>query len=127
MKRTTSETLIINLNMLMNKTGTKAAWIAEKSGVSKRMIEYILDGERKSSIEIAEKIANAYGISGWQLIMPSLPYDLAKTGQLDKLINNYFHCNQITRAYVNDVMERESNEDTNISDVDQHKNNGTEK
>lgn len=104
----TSMTLINNLQMLMARTNTSPSWIAQKSGVSKRMIEYIISGERGASIEIADKIAEAYGISGWQLIMPSLPYDLAKSGKLQKLIENYDHCNTETKNYVYHVMEREA-------------------
>lgn len=108
MKPTTAETLITNLKMLMAKTKTNTAWIARQSGVSKRMVDYILSGERGASIEVAEKIANAYGITGWQLIMPSLPYDLASSGKLDRLINKFEHCSQVAQDYVLDVLKREA-------------------
>lgn len=108
MKHTTAETLITNLKMLMAQTKTNTAWIAKQSGVPKRMVDYILSGERGASIEIAEKIANAYGITGWQLIMPSLPYTLASSGKLDNLIKRFDSCNQVAQAYVLDVLKREA-------------------
>jgi transcriptional regulator with XRE-family HTH domain len=106
--KNTTETLIVNLKMLLNKTSTTTGWLSERSGVSKRMIDYILAGERKPTIDVADRLANAYGITGWQLIMPSLPYDLAKSGKLDNLINDYKNCNSTTQDYVNQVMQREA-------------------
>src|SRR3990167_876051 len=103
-----SETLIVNLQMLLKKTGISTADLAKKSGVTKRMIDYILSRERGASIDIAGKLSGAFGLNGWQLIMPSLPYDLAKTGQLDKLIENFTRCDQKSQQYISHVAEREA-------------------
>jgi len=102
-----ADTLVINLKMLLKKRDMKPSELSRLSGVTERMIHYILNGQRKASVEIAGKLAEAFGLTGWQIIMPSLPYDLAKSGKLDKLIDNYSHCNQTTQSYVSQVMERE--------------------
>lgn len=108
MKTPPAETLVINLKMLMTKTNTSSADLSKRSGVSKRMIDYILNGDRKPSVELAGDLAEAFGLTGWQLIMPSLPYDLAKDGTLDKLIKDYTHCAQTSQDYISHVAEREA-------------------
>jgi transcriptional regulator with XRE-family HTH domain len=108
MKNPPAETLIKNLKMLMTKTGMSSADIAKKSGVSKRMIDYILSGERKPSVEVAGQIAEGFGLTGWQLIMPSLPYDIAKDGTLDKLINNFSHCDNKSQDYISHIAEKDA-------------------
>jgi transcriptional regulator with XRE-family HTH domain len=108
MKQMPAQTLVHNLNMLLNKTNISISELSRRSGVTGRMIHYILNGERTPSVDIAGKLAGAFGLTGWQLIMPSLPYDLAKTGELDKLIENYSHCDTTTQSYVNQVMMREA-------------------
>lgn len=108
MKPTPAETLVTNLKMLMLKTSMSSADLSLKSGVSKRMIDYILGGERKPSVEIAGQLAEGFGLTGWQLIMPSLPYDIAKDGTLDKLIKDFSHCEHSSQDYIRHVAEREA-------------------
>lgn len=108
MKISPADTLVINLKMLMQKTGINSAELHLKSGVSKRMIDYILNGDRKPSVEIAGQLADGFGLTGWQLIMPSLPYDLAKNGTLEKLINDFSHCAHASQDYITHVAEREA-------------------
>lgn len=102
------ETLIANLKMLMVKTNMTAKQISAKSGVSARMIDYILNGQRGATIETAEKLANVFGLTGWQIIMPSLPYDIAKSGALDQLIKDFSHCGDISQQYISSVAQREA-------------------
>lgn len=113
MKISPAETLVINLKMLLSTTKMTSADLSAKSHVSKRMIDYILNGERKPSVEIAGQLADAFGLTGWQLIMPSLSYDLAKNGTLDKLIKNYVHCGATSQDYISHIAERDAIYKTN--------------
>lgn len=108
MKNQPSQTFIINLRDLMETTNINTATLSRISGVSKRMIDYILTGERKPSIEIAGQIANAFGLNCWHIIMPSIPYNLAKSGVLDKLICDYMHCNEVSKNYISHIAERDA-------------------
>ncbi len=92
----------------MAKTGFTSADLAKKSGVSKRMIDYILNEDRKATVELAGKLAEAFGLTGWQLIMPSLPYEIAKNGTLNQLIKDYSHCGTESQDYINHVAQREA-------------------
>lgn len=107
----TSDTLITNLKTLMNVTKMTKDQVATKSGISSRMISYILAGEKTPSIELAEALGKAFGLSGWHMIMPSLPYDLAKSGklyELDELVRNYVASDDEGRDFLNKAAQREA-------------------
>lgn len=106
-KQLPAKTLVSNLQMLLKETGMTVGELAHRSGVSKRMIDYILAGERKPSVEIAGMLANAFGLTGWQLILPNLSYMIARSGALDNLIDDFERASQETREYVAHVLKRE--------------------
>lgn len=107
-RSSTTETLITNLRALMNATGIKKPELARKSGVSERMIGYLLAKERTPTVDVAEALGKVFGLTGWQLILPGLPVDLAKNGHLEKLVRNYSKLSATGREYVERVAERES-------------------
>jgi transcriptional regulator with XRE-family HTH domain len=104
----TNDTLVTNLRALMKATKMTKQVLHQKSRVSERMIGYILAHERKPTVEIAEALASAFGLTGWQLIMPDLPIEIAKSGKLDELIHNYSLSSESGREYINRVAEQES-------------------
>lgn len=107
-RASTSDTLVANIREVMRVTGMKKPDLARKSGVSERMIGYILAKERSPTVDVADAIGRAVGLTGWQMIMPGLPVHLAKNGHLDKLVKNYTHLTDEGREYVNRVAEREA-------------------
>lgn len=107
-RMSTSETLVSNIREVMRATGMKKADVAKKSGVSERMIGYILAKERSPTVDVAEALGKAFGLTGWQMIMPGLPVRLAKNGHLDKLVKNYSSLSEEGREYVDRVAEKEA-------------------
>ena len=107
-KTHTSETFVANLKMLMAETGLKSKDVAARSGVSLRMVQYILSGERKPTVDVAEDIGSAFGLTGWQMIVPSLRTDLARSGKLSRLVSNYMKSSQSGQDYISQVAEREA-------------------
>jgi transcriptional regulator with XRE-family HTH domain len=110
MKKSTqpAETLADNLRWLISESGIKIPKLSEKSGVSVRMIQYILAGERKPTIEIAENLAKAFKLTGWMLILPSLNSTLAKNGSLAELIDNYSKADDEGRSFISKVAQKEA-------------------
>jgi len=104
----TVETLSKNLSTLLAETGMTRQELSKKSGVSLRMVGYILTQERKASIDVAEDIAHAFGLTGWQIIMPGLKSRLARSGGLDRLIGNYNQTTDTGREYIDRVAEHEA-------------------
>ena len=108
MKITTSKTLINNLSHLMILYDYDSAKVAKKSGLTKRAVQYYLNGERVPSIEKAEQLASAFGLEGWHLIMPNLPNDISQTKHLRCLVENYLSSSLAGRDVIEMVAEREA-------------------
>lgn len=104
----TTDTLITNLRALMEATGIKKPELAKKSGVSERMIAYLMAKERTPTVDVAEALGKVFGLTGWQLILPGLPIELAKNGRLEKLVKNYSKLSVNGREFVDRVAEREA-------------------
>lgn len=104
----TVDTLVKNLRELMKATGMTAKELAAKSGVSERMIGYIFAGERTPTVEVADSLAGPFGLTGWQLLIPGLHVDIAKTGKLGQLVHNYSSASDEGRQYIDRVAEQEA-------------------
>ncbi len=100
-----AENLIRNLKMLLAKTGMPKTELAKKSGIGVRTIYCILSRERGASIQMADDLAQAFRLSGWDIIRPDLDYDLAKTGHIDSLIKNYSLASPRGRETIDAVAE----------------------
>lgn len=103
-----ADTLVQNLKALLEAVGMKKAELARQSGVSLRQINYILSRERTPSVEVADDLARPFKLLGWHLLMPGLQADLAKSGKLKKLMDNYAHSSNEGRSYIDRVAEREA-------------------
>jgi transcriptional regulator with XRE-family HTH domain len=107
-KKTTVESLAQNLTLLMQLTNMKKPELSRKSGVSPRMIAYILNAERRATIETVDDLAKVFGLEGWHLIMPSLPKDLKTSKALQRLVENYIESSGEGRGMIDMVAEREA-------------------
>ena len=112
-KISTIQTLSINLKHLMLMYGYTQEQLVKRSGVSRRTIGSALKGENATSIEKAEKLANAFGLEGWHLIMPNLPRDIEETKHLSDLVKNYIASSNDGKEMIERVAEREAKYSTN--------------
>lgn len=102
------EIIVENLRLLMRATSIKKKQLAQKSGVSERMIGYILAKEKTPTVDVTDAIAKAFGLEGWQLMIPGVKADLAKSGKLSKLMHNYAIASDNGREYIDRVAEQEA-------------------
>lgn len=100
--------LVDNVRALMRHTETSKAQLAQRSGISERMIAYILAKERTPTVETADSLARAFGLTGWQLMIPNLSLELAKEGKLEQLVKNYSTSSRKGREYIDRVAEQEA-------------------
>lgn len=107
-KTPTQTTLIENLEMLMTHTRMKPSQLAEKSGVSIRMIYFVLNGEKAPSINVTEKLASAFKLKAWHLVLPSLPQDIKKGGEIEKLIKDYLGANSEGSQHILQVAKKQA-------------------
>lgn len=104
----TTEVISKNLRALMDLQKMSVSELAKASGVSPRMIQYVLDRERTPSVEIADDLGVALGVTGWLLMLHDLDYALAKSGRISDLIKNYMDDPDDTRAYLDSVAKRDA-------------------
>jgi transcriptional regulator with XRE-family HTH domain len=74
--------------------------LAEKSGVSQRMISGILSSEHGCSVETAEALAGAFKLRGWHLIMRKLPPELLDSPALSNLMDSYINATPANRDLI---------------------------
>lgn len=97
-----------NLRMLKRAFELSSKTIAERSGVSERMVDYLLSGERTPTVDVAEQIAQVFGLSGWQMLYPNLTQDLARRGKLEKLLEAYGAASDEGKDHIEMVALREA-------------------
>lgn len=104
----TSETIAQNIKKLSDAQQISLDEIARRAGVTRRAIQYILSGERVPSIEMAESIGQALNVTGWQLLIPNLAEELARSGRLSALVSNYMADPAETQSYLESVAQRDA-------------------
>jgi transcriptional regulator with XRE-family HTH domain len=112
----TAERVAENIKLLMSASGMTVKEVSKKSGVPERTIYSYLKLERTPNVDTTEDIAQAFGLSGWHLLMTNLEYDMIKSGKLDRLIHSYSNCPPESQEYLLMVSERDA----------VYKKNGTE-
>ena len=104
----TALTFFRNLKMLMDKTGADVRDVSRKSGVPIRTIYSYIRQERTPTVDNADAIGRAFGLTGWQMILPNLKADLVKSGALEKLIADYQAATTEGRQSISRVAETEA-------------------
>lgn len=107
----TTETLALNLRTLMTRAKMTKKRLAQLSGVSERMVGYVLARERTATIEMADMLAKPFGLTGWQILMPGLPIPEAKAGDVEALIRKYALASEDGKNYISRVADKESKYD----------------
>ena len=106
-KINTKELLAENLDAFMEANNLEPPQLEKKSDVSKRMIQYILSQGKTASIETTEKLANAFGLHAWQLLIPGMQTS-TNGEELTKLVQNFMNSNKEGKDYITKVAEKES-------------------
>lgn len=80
------ENLRKNVQMLMAQHGDDSVSLSKKCGIPQRTLYRLIHTDQKVSVDQAEQIAAAYGYTGWQIIMDTLP---ASPRKLARVIDGY--------------------------------------
>lgn len=107
-RSSTRDTLAGNLKTLMALRSWTQVQLAEKSGVSQTMISSVLNARSGCSVETADALAHAFGLTGWNLLMPGLSEDLLKSKAVQKLLESYVHASPEGQALIDAMALRES-------------------
>lgn len=104
----TAHTFTKNLKFLMSMHDISQSALAKKSGISQKAISNMARGEQTPTVETADKIAAAFGLEGWHMIMPNLPEDLINNKQLERLFHDFVLASQNGRDLIVRLAEREA-------------------
>jgi len=102
------DSLINNLRHLMRKEKLSEQALAKRAHVAQKTINKILNGQSAPTLDTVDKLAFAFSITSWQLIMPNLPEELISSGSLEKLYKSYIQATEKGREYLIHVAEHEA-------------------
>ena len=92
----------------MNLRGWTELELAKRCGLGKKTINNLVNERHPPNIETTDAIARAFGLWGWQLLMPSLPKDLESDGTLGRLITAYKDSSAEGPKIILQIAEREA-------------------
>lgn len=104
----TEETLAKNLRFLMKLRGWSEGDAARESGVSQKTVNNMLNQVYRAKVDTVDQLAAAFGLVGWQLLIPNLPQDLEAGGSLSSLIQHWADSSAEGREAVERLANREA-------------------
>ena len=104
----TRQTLAQNLRYLMKLRGWSEADCAKHAKVSQKTVNNVLNAKHTTSIDTADALARAFGLTGWHLLLPNLPDDLRQSPSVGRLIESYVKASAKGRDYIDRVAEQEA-------------------
>lgn len=57
---------------------------------------------------MADKLAHAFGLQGWNLLMPSLPADILRSSEIEQLFESYKAASPEGRKIIRQFAHREA-------------------
>jgi len=93
-----------NIKRLRKLHGWSQVELFKRSGVAQRTISNLewLDHPEKEdyspTLENLEKIAIAFGVEAWQLMLPNVPETLLDSKRLGKMVQSFLEVDEATRA-----------------------------
>lgn len=109
-KHKAHETFVKNLRYLISENNVTQTELAKLSGVAQKTISNILSVDKGQipSVETAEKLAQAFGLSGWHLLMPNLTTELIASPAIEDLVKNYVRATTDGRRVIETIAQREA-------------------
>lgn len=110
---TTRETIATNLRMLMRNSDPPLSQheLAKKAGVSQKSVSNMLDPSRPGvsagTLDKLERVAGAFGLTAWHLLIPTLPQDIRECHRIGELVADYIVTPQSSREIIYHTAERE--------------------
>lgn len=102
------EAIIRNLRHLMRKEKLSEQALAKRAGVAQKTINKILNNQSAPTLDTISRLAAAFGLNNWHLIMPNLPDELISSKDLERLYKSYILASQEGREYIVHAAEREA-------------------
>lgn len=109
----TRETIARNLRMLMESSNPplNQVELAKRAGVAQKSVSNMLDPSRPGvsagTLDKLERVAAAFGLTAWHLLIPTLPEDLKECHRISDLVADYIVTPKTSRDLIYHTAERE--------------------
>lgn len=107
-KMTSKEVIRRNLQALMERDGLSGKSLEKKSKTAQKTVWKILNGKSAPTLDTVDKLAAAFGVTAWHLIMPNLPNELLSDRKIEQVVSLYVQTEEKGREYIHHVAEREA-------------------
>src|ERR1700744_1875727 len=111
------EILAENLSFLMERRDWKQKRLEKESGVSQRHIRSLLRQQQDCTMDILSRLARAFKIPVWLLLVPDLPPDILDSKRLPELIDHYVNSGPKGQDFIDRAAEREAAHNNSTSNV----------
>lgn len=85
--------------------------LAKKAGVSQKSVSNMLDparpGVSAGTLDKLDRVARAFGLTAWHLLIPTLPEDIRECHRISELVADYIVTPQDSRDLIYHTAERE--------------------
>lgn len=102
------QVLARNLRHLMGLKGWSQGRLSQKSGVSQKSISNILNQEKQPTLGTVDKLAAAFNLNLWHVMLPGMPDELVDSTSVERLFDYYTKASDQGRHYISRVAEREA-------------------
>lgn len=109
-RQSTRESLAKNLKYLLDKHELSYRAVSEKTGeaVSPKTVGNMVNAVGGSSIDNVEAVAQVFGLTGWQMILPGLIDDIENNTSIATVYESYFNTDAEGRKHIQRIAEREA-------------------
>lgn len=104
----TKAVLARNVRALMADRQWSERDLAQKSGVSQKAINNLLNQRAAPSSDTIDRIARAFNMQTWQLTLPVEPEQLRDSGRFASLLSHYLVASEQGRTWIARVAEQEA-------------------
>lgn len=109
---TSAQTIARNIRLLMNEHGMSQAALGRKAGVAQTLLSALLSREDGIGIKnpqssTVDKIADAFGVQPWKLLVPGADLSFLQDGSVETLIDHFTSCGAEGRRSILRTAENE--------------------
>ncbi|WP_435310663.1 helix-turn-helix domain-containing protein [Primorskyibacter sedentarius] len=101
-------TLARNLRYLLDREQLSEHQLAKRAGIAQKTVNNMLNQNGSPTLDNVDKVAAAFGLSMWHMILPDLPDELLRGNSIERLYRAYIDADHDGREHINRIAEREA-------------------
>ena|SRR5579859_3727558 len=107
-KLSTRQRIAKNLDFLMRKFERNELDVAKAAKMSQKTVNNLLHNRHPAKVDTVERIAKAFSLEGWQLLLPELPETIDQLESTKRLMENYLESSSEGQKIIAQIAEREA-------------------